>query len=237
MHLWWRIILFFSVFSLGAQLVFGFDHLQSLWTIYRASSPHVAAFTRGVTNYQGIDTLLLVVGFLYRRGIRLLVTKTITWIGIVVMPYRIRQKLGDLLEFPKEFMMGILVRVNMLYVVRWGDAVAHWMVALQYSLILFAVVFVALEVIVALLQGVLLLPPIVLQYKVQILTGLGSLALGTFAQAFLLAVWNQFCKFLPDWFWDYIYYYKTYSFRRAVMIRRKLAKLRHRHHSGKEKEP
>ena len=190
------------------------------------SSPHVAAFTRGVTSYQWIDVVLLVVGFLFRRGIKLIVTKTLTLIGTVVMPSRLRRILGDIIEFPKECTRHATTRLHHWYVTRWGNIIAVWIAALPFSLILFVLVLVALEVVVALLQGVLLLPPIVLEYKVQILTGIGSLALGTSAQAFLLAVWNQFCKILPDWLWANVDHYKIRSFRRAVTTRRTLARLR-----------
>ena len=227
MHLLWRIALLFVVFSLGAQWILGFNHLQNLLMIYHASSPHVEAFYRGVASYQWIDATLIIVGFLFRRGIKLILTKTITLIGAVVMPSWLRRVFGSMFEFPKIFFAQTISRLHAWHNATWGERSALWVQALQYSVLIFTMVLATLEIIVAVLKGVLLLPPIVLQYKVQLVTGVGSLALGTFVQAFLLTLWNQFGKVLPDWFWDYVECYKIRSFRRAVKTRRKLARLRH----------
>ncbi len=219
MWFWIRMLVLFALCSVGAQVLFGFNHLESLRTLYTASTPHVEALYRGIQTSRYIDAVLFGLGFLFRRSVKIVITKSVTFLGTIVLPAQLRRFISGFLAWPKQYLYALYERLHAWYVLTFGPRGAVWFTSMKYGFLLFVVVLCALETAVALVRGVILLPPWVLEYKVQIVTGFGSLVLGTFSQQFILFVWESVNPLVPKLLWRLSAFIKAKLFRHAVKSR------------------
>lgn len=215
--------LLFVLFSLLAFESLGTTYVHNTRLIYQLAAEQVTMFYRDVWVYRYIDASLLAVGFLFHRVTMLILTKGVVILGVLFLPPSVRRYIDDALVFPNRMMRRLHRSLHTRFTSRFRVEMVSWLWGLTYGFGLFVLVWGTIQLAALFLEGVLALPTIVLQHKIQLLASILSFAVGTIVRILARAVWKQLEPYAPEELLEWIDHIKVWTFRKAVRVREKVA--------------
>lgn len=195
--MFFRVVFLIGMMTLAAARFFGYTIHETVSALLSLSAEQVEALYLGIVSIGLFQVGFLILGFLYRRAVMLVLKKIGTAVAVGLLPTLLRRWLTTALSFPKAYGGQVWGRMNHWYDRRLGIELANWFRALKYLLVLFILVGVTFELMLALVREAAHLPPIILKYKAQILSSALAFVLGSLAQTFLLVIAAMLYGLLP----------------------------------------
>jgi hypothetical protein len=193
-----RVLLLLGVMLLSLEWWLNYSIQTTTVTIYNFSAVQVEAVYIGIAELGWWNFVIAALGFFYRRAVMLAIKKTALFL-VAVLPKIWRKRIAGWLTIPKEFSGKTWIHLNGWYDRAFGSWLANWVRALKYAGILLVVSVALFELGLAFIRGAVHLPPIVLQYKITILSAIGSLLLGSLAQWVLVYMTRFLYIISPVW--------------------------------------
>lgn len=218
LHMAFRVIFLLGIMAYAAEQWLGYTLRRTIEAVYDLSAEQLEALMAGVTALGLGQVMLLLVGVFYRRGVRLAFKKAAT-VLVALLPKRWRYQIRSWFSFPKEYTGYAWGRLNHWYDHRLGVFLANWVRALKYSIAVFVLVFGSIELLLALIRGATLLPPVILRFKGEILAGIGAFVLGTIIQTVLLLLARGLYWIAPKFLQRKLRHGKRRTLRVLVVIR------------------